>query len=312
MSEISRFERVRQILDTAVNGEIIGAHGAFWRGRTRDEFVEMEVFGQQLVVVGNCEESNLISALKGTGQFDNSPFRRMPAGRKPVPDQDIEFICKWIDDGCPDKDTDQVDPEEHNAYWREFDNWAMFAVSPEVQAAIGSFMGSAAMLWMAYALDNSREQAWEDAIKASSMSTTLTLLSTRQTQTVREHFGRPIIWKNVLDSFEKFGSNTLPDDHLRPVDPRHNMNGATMWFFWSAFADACLRLDIDRDFWLNNTRAILLGLMSDGLFRGRFQVKGFTADDEGKKAVRSHVEQMDKDELRDELVRRYQDSGFRV
>jgi hypothetical protein len=36
-----RFQRVREILDEAVGGPggSIGAHGTFWRGLTRDQFV---------------------------------------------------------------------------------------------------------------------------------------------------------------------------------------------------------------------------------------------------------------------------------
>ena len=51
---MNRYERVIQILDTAIGGPDvgIGAHGAFWRGLTRDQFVAKRVFGQDVVQVG--------------------------------------------------------------------------------------------------------------------------------------------------------------------------------------------------------------------------------------------------------------------
>jgi hypothetical protein len=40
-ANVNRFERVIQILDEAIGGPDVGiaAHGAFWRGLTRDQFV---------------------------------------------------------------------------------------------------------------------------------------------------------------------------------------------------------------------------------------------------------------------------------
>lgn len=107
---MNRFERVIQILDDAIGGPdvSIGAHGAFWRGVPRDEFVTKKVFGRDLVVVGQGASSNLVKALKGETPFGNdlpdaSPdavFPRMPAGLDPVATQDIAFIEEWIDEGC--------------------------------------------------------------------------------------------------------------------------------------------------------------------------------------------------------------------
>lgn len=97
------FERVVEILDDAIGGPeaSIRAHGTFWRGLTRDEFVGHVVFNRPLVVVGQGAESNLVKALKGVEPFDGNPLRRMPAGRPPVPADSIAFIEGWIDDGCP-------------------------------------------------------------------------------------------------------------------------------------------------------------------------------------------------------------------
>lgn len=107
------FQRVIDILDQSIGGPDvgIGAHRAFWRGLTRDEFVARKVFGNTLVVVGDGAASNLVLALKGEAPFgsdlpdppEGADFRRMPAGRPPVPADSITFIEQWISDGCPDE-----------------------------------------------------------------------------------------------------------------------------------------------------------------------------------------------------------------
>jgi hypothetical protein len=107
---MNRFERVIQILDNAIGGPdaSIGAHGTFWRGLTRDEFVVTKVFERDLVVVGQGASSNLVRALKGEAPFGSdlpdappdAELPRMPVGFDPVAAEDIAFIGQWIDDGC--------------------------------------------------------------------------------------------------------------------------------------------------------------------------------------------------------------------
>lgn len=113
---MNRFERVIQILDDAIGGPTasIRAHGTFWRGVTRDQFVAEMVFEHPLIVVGQGGDSNLVKALKGIEPFDGSEFRRMPAGRPPVPADQIAFIERWIDDGCPE----DLLPSEPALTWR--------------------------------------------------------------------------------------------------------------------------------------------------------------------------------------------------
>src|SRR5262245_44903058 len=102
---MTRYERVVAILDQAIGGPgaSIGAHGPFWRGLSRDAFVAQEVFSLPLVVVGDGAGSNLVKALKGETPFGSGPgatFPRMPFGFPPVPEAEIAFIQRWIDDGC--------------------------------------------------------------------------------------------------------------------------------------------------------------------------------------------------------------------
>lgn len=118
------FERVIKILDGSIGGPeaSIGAHRAFWRGLTRDQFIAKKVFGKDLVVVGDGANSNLVRALRGQSPFgsdltdppEDADFRRMPAGREPVPDDSIKFIEQWISDGCQDEPTDTTEGADGN------------------------------------------------------------------------------------------------------------------------------------------------------------------------------------------------------
>jgi hypothetical protein len=112
MAPMTRYEHVIELLDRAIGGAEanIGAHGPFWRGLTRDAFVAKKVFSYPLVTIGNGASSNLVKALRGLAPFGSdlpSPppgakLPRMPDGFPPMPDPDIAFITKWIDDGCPE------------------------------------------------------------------------------------------------------------------------------------------------------------------------------------------------------------------
>lgn len=104
----TRLEAVRRILNTASDQVFPGnpSHsglGRFWN-LPRDSFVNAVVEGLQVIVLGDPEGSAIIKALKGLPPFDGPPFGRMPQGRDPVSDPDIEFIAQWIRDGCPEHD----------------------------------------------------------------------------------------------------------------------------------------------------------------------------------------------------------------
>ena len=152
---VTRFNTVKKILDQGIEGAAqIGGHGTFWRGKTRDEFVETTVFDfHPLLVIGDSASSNLIKALKGDG------FTRMPSGYPPIPDEQIEFISDWIDDGCPEELSDVLvidwssdaellaDYELANDYWRELDNWAAFNRQSDINSAIPIAFGTVARNW---------------------------------------------------------------------------------------------------------------------------------------------------------------------
>ena len=321
---MNRYERVIEILDTAVGGPsaTVGFHGAFWRNKTRDEFVAHIQFGQRLIILNDPGSSALVRALKGEDPFDGSSFMRMPSGgNPPVPADEVTVIEEWISDGCPAEDEPPeaisvgeatgapASGEACNAYWREFDDWSLLNRSPEVDAAIGRFFGIV-RLWLDVAIGHGRDPDWVAAIQDAESRMAIALLAARQAETVTSHFGNPVSLLTVLDCYERFGSNRLPDDLLRPSEPRHNMNGSSMWFFWSAFADACQRLEIEGTFWRGHLRAILLGMLSDGVFRGRFTVEGFDATELGRQAMTAHVRELAAENLVTEAQRRYRESGL--
>jgi hypothetical protein len=318
---MKRFEKVKIILEEAVEGTTIAAHGNFWRNLTLEQFKVKKVFGRQLVLVGNAVESNLIKALEGRTPFGadtgvpGAIFNRMPDGFPAVSPEEINYIKDWIDDGCPDDgDAQSVESSEqklisYNAYWRDFDDWAAFHRTPEIDAAIGEVF-SYAEIWMAVAMGQTPLSAWQEAISLPAAREATTLLKGRILETINIHLGTPADIDRLLESYELFGANKLPDDPLRPQDPRHNMNGWIMWFFYSAFLDAGLAASVspEKEELQTLGRAILIGLLNDGLFRGRFPVKGFTPDDRGASAVRQFVRTIAAADIQAELVQRFVDS----
>jgi tyrosinase len=93
-----------------VNNNDIGAHGRFWRPLDLAGFKAKKVYGKQLVVPNSSAQSNLVLALRGQSPFgsdigvQDAQYPRMPAGMPAVPEDQIQFISKWIDDGCPDEE----------------------------------------------------------------------------------------------------------------------------------------------------------------------------------------------------------------
>lgn len=324
----NRFGQIIQILDAAVGPEPFGAHGPFWRGLTRDQFIVRIVRGEQLLIVGNGPESNLVKALRGQLPFGadtgtaGADFSRMPAGgRDPVSDANIAIIERWIDDGCPDVAAQpepvvsnttgsfRPDPQVHVDYFRDLDEWSAFNRTPEVDAAIDVAFGFR-RAWLAYARDAAREPEFVAAISGAAVQQAVALLADRQQQTVETHYGVPVPLLALLDGYERFGNDGLPADPLRPFEPRHRMDGVTMWFMLAAFADACVRLGISAPFWLFMMRPILCGLLNDGLFRGRFTVVGFEATDAGRDEVFAFAQSVTDADLPGEIRRRFAESGL--
>jgi hypothetical protein len=317
---MKRFERVKIFLEEAVGGQTIGAHRNFWRGLSLEEFKQKKVFGIPLLIVGNADDSNLIKALEGRDPFGSdigtpdAIFPRMPDGFPPVPAERIDYLRKWIADGCPDdEETAPPSPARHNDYWRDFDNWSMFEAKPEIEEAIGEFFDRVPVWWAA-AGDPAHLPDWTNAISEGPAQAAIGLLSTRILDSVHSHYGSPINLDDLLESYELFGADRLPEDPLRPDAPRHNMNSPIMWFFYTAMVDAKLRISSApaAQEWEFMARAVLIGLLNDGLFRDRFNVVGFSPDAAGTQAIRSFVRSLANADLLPELAKRFVDSQLVV
>ncbi|MGH3998318.1 MAG: ferritin-like domain-containing protein [Pseudonocardiaceae bacterium] len=97
------FAKAVTILEEAVRGFTIGAHGNLWTGRTRDQFLAVRFPGdrppvnlnQDGTVDRNPDNAPLVQMLESQGF-------RMPLFRPPVPGTRIGYIRQWITDGCPD------------------------------------------------------------------------------------------------------------------------------------------------------------------------------------------------------------------
>lgn len=283
----------------------------------------------------NSTDSNLIRALEGRAPFDGTILGQMPEGYDPVPQDQVNEIRGWISAGCPATvapptglelmgvdgkkaavptvDFSAGGPQSgdvHNHFWRSLDDWSMNSATQSAVADVIAFMDIARSAWLAFAGDPAHETDWKTAISQNGMPAIIARLEQSQRNTVVQAYGLPVAFLSLLDAFEKFGRDDLPDDPLHGDDPRHRMDGRTQWFIWGAFADACLRQGspLPVDFWSAMLRVILAGLINNGLFRGRFPVQGFSRDAAGAAAINLHVRSLNDNELASQLIRRFQDS----
>lgn len=137
----TRWERVRQILDTAAGASTsdYGGVGRPWR-LPLGELAAVEVYGVRMIAPaakpapaaktacgcgcavtaerpdgaveggefpahpGRGAASGLVRGIRGQAPYDGSVFPRLPWGGAAVPDDDAQFISDWIDDGLPGDD----------------------------------------------------------------------------------------------------------------------------------------------------------------------------------------------------------------
>ena len=93
------YRDIQKILNDAVENEDIGAHGAFWRRLSRDEFVDHPVSGCLLIHKWDGAMSNLVMILRGPTKCGP----QMPAGGfPPVSEENIQTISDWIDNEAPE------------------------------------------------------------------------------------------------------------------------------------------------------------------------------------------------------------------
>lgn len=101
-----RYPDIQKILDDAVEGQNIGAHGAFWRQLTRDQFVVKKVFNCSIIFsendTFNGPRSPLVQILKAPIECPVGRQRpEMPVGFPSVAPEKVQTISDWIDAQCP-------------------------------------------------------------------------------------------------------------------------------------------------------------------------------------------------------------------
>jgi tyrosinase len=120
---ITRYERVKQILDQAAAGgaQDYDGKGLFWQ-LPLPELLEVKIYGVRMIApppapAASCchsgtadsaesrsASSGLIRGLRAQTPFDGTQYPQLPWGGKTVPEGQIGFIADWIDDGCPPAD----------------------------------------------------------------------------------------------------------------------------------------------------------------------------------------------------------------
>lgn len=90
------FPKVVQILEEAVRGFAIGAHGHFWANKALPAFIAAQ---GGAVTPGDAANSKLVKALKGT-----LPVGRMPLERPALPPSRLAYIENWINAGTQDSE----------------------------------------------------------------------------------------------------------------------------------------------------------------------------------------------------------------
>jgi tyrosinase len=123
-AQMTRYEQVKQILDRAAAGSLVDYDGlgAFWQ-LPLSQFLQVEIHGVRMIAPaeaaapscchgGTAEasaesrsaRSGLIRGLRGQAPFNGTQYPRLPWGGQIVPEEEINFISEWIDDGCPESD----------------------------------------------------------------------------------------------------------------------------------------------------------------------------------------------------------------
>lgn len=119
---ITRYERVKQILDQAAAGGATDydGKGLFWH-LPLPELLEVKIHGVRMIApaagpapapcchgaataLNRSATSGLIRGLRGEAPFDGTQYPPLPWGGRPVTADDITLIANWIDDDCPADD----------------------------------------------------------------------------------------------------------------------------------------------------------------------------------------------------------------
>jgi tyrosinase len=125
-AQVTRYEKVKQILDSAAAGGAVDydGKGLFWH-LPLPQLLQVEIYGVRMIAApeaagsGSCchheaatdtisanrsARSGLVQGLRGHAPFDGTQYPPLPWGGKTVSEEEIGFISDWIDDGCPAAD----------------------------------------------------------------------------------------------------------------------------------------------------------------------------------------------------------------
>lgn len=109
MSTTTRYQRVQAILNQAATDGMPSHEGQarFWDLPLAGFLALTTIYGVEVIAPKGADRgarSGLIKALKGEKPFGpGGDFPQMPLDRPPVTPENIAYIQKWIDDGCPDE-----------------------------------------------------------------------------------------------------------------------------------------------------------------------------------------------------------------
>jgi hypothetical protein len=322
------YHQIQAVLDRILGNSTGGNHRAFWRGKSRDEFVSMSVFGLPLIDRNNPSNSNLVLALKGLPPFglDVVPapargiIRRMPAGRPPASPSDIATIERWITAGCPEYDASimaahaqtVITDDTHVRYWREIDFFFLPTLSsPQTAPHVGRMHAPAYSAWRQSKIDGGAPSVWNNYKARSDVIQSFEYVRLHQRRILTDFYGAD--QDAILDSLWKFGADLLPRDPDSGAFPEHRMNGVPDWFFWAPYLEMSLLAADGNDLDLGLARGWQVGIVADGLIRtdaerppaSRMPIPDFnSADPNLKQAVLAQYSGMQPPDLLSSMARR--------
>lgn len=278
------FSDVQKILDDVLGNARPGNHGAFWRGKSRDEFVADNVFGYKLINGNDPDTSNLVLALRGQPPFGKdltprppgSVFPRMPKGLPPATVEQIDLIASWIAAGCPEYRTELAGAlltearlpgnDDYVVFWREMD--LVFHprhANPETKAHVNRMHATAFAPWAMKHLNGGDPAAWDAYASLPETIESFKHVRLHQRRLIDTHLtGRP---ESVLDSLWKFGGDLLPRDPKSPEYPEHRMNGTDDWCYWLPYLHLSLSQEDRSEIDVALVRGWHMGVIADGMLR---------------------------------------------
>lgn len=178
-----------------------------------------------------------------------------------------------------------------------------------MQDGVGEFFGAVAN-WLAFATNPAAEPARANAIAQPAAREAISLLSSRQAETIRQHFGNPVQFLTLLDAYERFGDNSLPDDPLRPARPRHSMDAPANVVQLGGIRRCLPAAGLRAPNLAGPPARNLAGPVQRRSLPGPLHGNQVPSHAAGKQAMRDHVRNLDDAALQPELRARFAASGF--